>query len=334
MTDYRFILEKYHGRESRHTCPNCHKKRCFTRYIDKWGLFSFPDDVGKCDHINSCGFHRSPKDFFKENRSLNETIMNQKKPFISENKINTSVSFHPISLMESTLKNYGQNHLFTFLSEKFGKKRTEELFTRYYVGTAKDNSTVFWLVDFLNRVRGGKIILYGVDGHRIKGTLHDVRWAHSQMQIPYFNFKSCYFGEHLLNGDRNSTIAMVESEKSAIIAACYIPECVWIATGGLGNGFSAEQLSLLRGRNVVLFPDLNGTEKWRSQLKKMKAMGIHATIFDGLEQLATKEEKQKGLDIADFLLNERPQASFLRIMMAKNPCIKTLIDSLDLELIS
>ena len=49
MNEYRFHLEKYRL-GNRYTCPNCERKRCFTRYIDDEGEVFFPDNVGKCDH--------------------------------------------------------------------------------------------------------------------------------------------------------------------------------------------------------------------------------------------------------------------------------------------
>ena len=65
MNEYRFHLEKYRL-GNRYTCPNCERKRCFTRYIDDEGEVSFPDNVGKCDHEHSCGYHYTPKDYFRE----------------------------------------------------------------------------------------------------------------------------------------------------------------------------------------------------------------------------------------------------------------------------
>ena len=66
MSDFRFHLQKYkHG--SKITCPECKRKRCFTRYVDEEGIIAFPDTVGRCDHEHSCGYHYTPKDFFHDN---------------------------------------------------------------------------------------------------------------------------------------------------------------------------------------------------------------------------------------------------------------------------
>ena len=42
----------------------------------------------------------------------------------------------------------------------------------------------------------------------------------------------CLFGEHLLTRYRERIVALVEAEKAAVIGAGFIPEYVWLATGG------------------------------------------------------------------------------------------------------
>ena len=66
MSTHRFILEPYKGIATRHTCPECHKKRSFARYIDTEGKIEFPPYVGRCNHEQSCGYHFTPKDFFEK----------------------------------------------------------------------------------------------------------------------------------------------------------------------------------------------------------------------------------------------------------------------------
>ena len=70
MSEYRFHLQKYKV-GNRYTCPQCGRKRCFARYIDEQGHITFPDNVGRCDHEQSCGYHYSPSDYFKDNPDAN-----------------------------------------------------------------------------------------------------------------------------------------------------------------------------------------------------------------------------------------------------------------------
>lgn len=79
MSEYRFHLQKYRP-GSKTTCPNCGKSRCFVRYIDEQGSISFPGNVGKCDHENSCGYHYTPKEYFKDNPD----VLESECPFIVE----------------------------------------------------------------------------------------------------------------------------------------------------------------------------------------------------------------------------------------------------------
>ena len=60
-----FSLQRYAGISSRHTCPACGGKRCFTLYVDESGE-PLSEIVGRCDHESSCGYHYKPKDYFRD----------------------------------------------------------------------------------------------------------------------------------------------------------------------------------------------------------------------------------------------------------------------------
>lgn len=49
--------------------------------------------------------------------------------------------------------------------------------------------------------------------------------------------------------------------------------------------------------------------------------------------MATNEQRNQGLDIADFLLMEDTPRMILQKMLDRNPALQTLIDELDLELV-
>ena len=142
--------------------------------------------------------------------------------------------------------------------------------------------------------------------------------------------KQCFFGEHLLSEDKSRPVALVESEKTAIIASYYLPQFLWIASGGKNGCFNVNSLSVLAGRSVVLFPDLGATDYWQSKIGLMKSYGIEVRMFDYLEANATENERKEGYDIADYLLKVKPDEAMIR----KNPVLKTLIDTFDLKLIS
>ena len=76
MSEYRFHLQKYRP-GSKTACPGCGRKACFTRYIDEERQVSFPCNVGKCDHINSCGYHYAPKEYFYDKPDVKENLTGQ-----------------------------------------------------------------------------------------------------------------------------------------------------------------------------------------------------------------------------------------------------------------
>ena len=74
MSTHRFILEPYKGISTRHTCPNCHRQRCFSKYIDTEKQIQFPKYVGRCDHEQKCGYHFTPRDYFEQNPSEKDKL--------------------------------------------------------------------------------------------------------------------------------------------------------------------------------------------------------------------------------------------------------------------
>ena len=68
MNTYRFILEKYRGISTRYTCPQCGRKHTFTRYIDTENNNQYLSErVGKCNRLDKCGYHYTPKQYFTDN---------------------------------------------------------------------------------------------------------------------------------------------------------------------------------------------------------------------------------------------------------------------------
>ena len=64
---YKYQLEKYRGRNTRHVCPQCGRKNVFTRYIDTTTHRYISDNVGKCNRLDKCGYHYTPQQYFTDN---------------------------------------------------------------------------------------------------------------------------------------------------------------------------------------------------------------------------------------------------------------------------
>ena len=264
-------------------------------------------------------------------------------------------------MVAPTMRGYDCNNLFAFVAAIIGSDEAQRLMEMYRVGTSKHwhGATVFWQIAADDNVRGGKIMLYDrLTGHRVQEPFPHINWVHSVLKLPDFKLTQCFFGEHLLPYIRDKPVAIVESEKTAILATHYLPQYLWLATGGKCSCLTREAIQALRGREVMLAPDLNATDDWRKKLMLFDDSGIKATLFESLEQMATDEQREQGLDIADFLcqrvqsqvylsyaecsqersethflIAEQTPHSILEQMMQRNPALRQLVDALQLELV-
>jgi len=296
MSDYRYQLEKYNGMKTRYTCPNCEKPKKFSRYIDTHTNKHLGNVVGYCERINKCGYHYKPKQYFQDNNITTiktfsvPTIKKQPKP-----------SFFNVEVMNNSVRSKSSNHFINFLSKIWDRSKAEFLANKYNVGTSIhwNGATTFWQQDIKGNVRTGKIILYNANtGKRIKK--YYPSWEHKKRELNNFNLEQCFFGEHLINSDGSKSIAICESEKSAIICSEFFPQFIWIATGGIHN-LSRDKSKVLKGRNVILFPDVGGYDLWNDKIPKLTSLATFKTS-SLLEKNATEQERKDGLDIADYLL--------------------------------
>lgn len=332
-TAERFTLEKYRTPASRHTCPECGKRREFTRYVDALGVIQFPDYVGKCNREMNCGYHFPPRSYFQQAGIQFDREGNVINPFTRQPatpiKYNSTRISHATPLegtcispviMQRSLADYDNNNLAKFLLGRFGSEISEKVLRHYHVGTSKHwaGATVFWQVDGLGKVRSGKVMLYdSATGRRDKREPFKPTWAHSLLRLPDFQLRQCFFGEHLLTTLPGRVVAVVESEKTALIASIYFAPLgyTWLATGG--KSFPAlERWEPLRNRKIMLFPDAGlpkGTntktpfQEWSEKAGELHRAGFQATVSDLLERRANMEEKENGADLADFLLRFDPK---------------------------
>jgi len=277
-------------------CPDCRRKT-YVLYIDNSTGDPLHSSVGKCDRADNCGHHYSPQQYFTDNH----ISFDNKTEYIPVPKPapKPQPSFIDKMIFEKSLSGYEKNNFVQWLGGIVGNMPASEAIERYFVGTSKTGGTCFWQIDLSGKIRSGKIIIYGNDGHRRKDVLPPVQWVHSILKLPDFHLSQCFFGEHLLV-DKSKTVAIVESEKSAVIASIYLPEMIWLACGG-SEGLGAEKCAVLKGRKVVLYPDCGKFRKWSEkarELSKICAVSVSSLI----ENNAAEHERQSGYDIADYLV--------------------------------
>jgi hypothetical protein len=305
MKSYRFTLEPYHGTNSRHRCPNCQKDRVFTRYIDTLTNEHLSKNVGMCNRLIQCAYHFPPSQYFKDNKISNADQTTYIKPLFKkpDKKI---ISYIPETIFLQSLQSWKQNHLISFLKAIFPVSQVNALIREYMIGTSRHwrGATVFWQIDISGKVRSGKIMLYDpTSGKRVKSPFPHITWVHKVLKINNFQLSQCLFGEHLLRKYPSLPVAIVESEKTALIAAACLPEFLWLATGSLNN-FQPAKCQCLHGREVVLFPDVQAYDHWSRYAKLLKPIAARVQISDLLERKAGEEARRKGWDLGDWLIKK------------------------------
>ncbi|MFC5270030.1 DUF6371 domain-containing protein [Adhaeribacter terreus] len=310
-TNHRFTLLPG---SKKFLCPGCGKKR-FVPFLDTTTGQHLPERYGRCDRAINCGYYLNPysdgyaKEITDQESGQPTGTRKPDRPKLSSPQASPTPppepSFIPVEVMKQSRAGYQHNNFVLWLSTLFPAETVSQAIARYFIGTSKhwNGATVFWQIDQAGQIRSGKIMHYSpTTGKRTKEPFNHITWVHKALKLPNFELKQCYFGSHLLS-QLNKPIALVESEKTAVIASIYLPEFIWLAVGSLTN-LNPEKCRALSGRNVYLFPDLNGFELWSRKAKELSQQmpGTLFEVSDLLERNATGAEKASGLDLADYLL--------------------------------
>ena len=80
-----------------------------------------------------------------------------------------------------------------------------------------------------------------------------------------------------------------------------MPEYLWLATGGKSQ-FN-NRLSVLLGRDIIAFPDVDGYDTWIQKASTLP--NLHIKVSNLLQLHATTEEQQQHIDIADWLIRTK-----------------------------
>lgn len=238
----------------------------------------------------------------------------------------------PDAVFKQSAGHYERNQFAQLLQRQFGEVEANQLLQRFQIGTSAHwpGACVFWLKDEQHRVRAGQVVLFADDWHKahytdqegtrrvcISSVSHGLLRRHRQQEQPAPDWLTDYhknaprwpilFGLHqLATAPIDQPIAIVEAPKTAVVCSALMPGFVWMAVGALSY-LNAERLAPLHGRAVMLFPDLSkdGTAfaRWSKVADDLNAEGYRVSVSDMLERGATDEQKEQGLDLADFLLN-------------------------------
>jgi len=284
-----------------------------SKLVDVNGVISvIPDSQILEKNKNSCFI----SDWFLENSTINY-VNNEFKyfnsdavPFLNEGITTKPTepikpSYHSSELADKLINQYNNqkegDKLTTFLLNNFTFKKVQDATQNYYLGGTNyywSNATMFWQIDDKEQIRGAKIMLYNEHtGKRVKEPYNHVNWLHKAIKEYDFNLCQCLFGLHLINQDYQKDIAIVESEKTAIIMSIYMPEFTWLATGSKSN-FKFDLLEPLKNRDCFAFPDKGEFKNWNDKAKELNSRGFKIAVSDLIE----KTSFGNGFDLADYYL--------------------------------
>jgi len=204
---------------------------------------------------------------------------------------------------------------------------------RYRLGVSRDGGVIFWQIDTMGRIFDGKIMYYRPDCHRdhqrhpqwVSNCLKRYYLKDDMELIASIPSYHCLFGTHLLMEDvrckmadvfpqtssfrlHTSDVAVVEAEKTAVILSEHYPAYLWLAAGGLFE-LTADKLFPLRRHRIVLFPDtdpnLTAYTRWYEVAREARRLyGCNITVSPLLELSATPEQKQRKIDLVDYLFKQ------------------------------
>ena len=185
---------------------------------------------------------------------------------------------------------------------------------RYRLGMNRYGAVIFWQIGLMGQVYDGKIMYYRADCHRDKQ--RNTTWVSAVMKSFYecpvpIPSVHCLFGCHLVHGSPLTTdhspvtIAVVESEKTAIVMSERYRDYLWMATGGM-NELTPEKLFTLRGHRLILFPDTDPEGQayrlWYGIARKAEwLLGQKIFVSPLLEQRASADQKRRKIDVLDYV---------------------------------
>lgn len=310
---YRYSLGKLTT-----VCPAC-GRRTFKPYVNNLtGQPLARDRAGRCNRQYKCGYHLSPREYFINHpmqlppgwspASASATALPRPRQPRSG-----AIDYISPEVARRSMRRYDINQLWQFLCRHYPAEIVERA-AAIGLGTARrwGGAAVFWQIDRLGRVRTGKVMGYdAASGRRVKEPRPQVTWAHTLLGLRGFNAGQCFFGEVALGRPGVRTVLLVESEKTALVLTCELllrgkEHVAVLATGGADGALCdvsrlsdpTYKYSALRGKRLVLLPDADMWQRWRS-LQLGGVTGSRRVVPPGWLGLEGSQ------DIADVLIAGR-----------------------------
>jgi len=291
-----FELQKYRGPATRQTCPACKRPRSFSRYIDTETGQPVHANVGRCNREQSCGYHRTPSDHAREN-GLIPPVHHVRHVPPPPHKAPIFIDFEQV---RQTRQDYHKNGLIRYLRTFLPDEVVMRLITAYHIGTIHrpwPEATVLWQLDTYGQVVAGKVMVFDpATGKRSKEKFTSM---HRVLNIDGPQPIKVLFGEHLLRLHPKMPVGVTESAKSALVAAAYLPNRVWLSSEGRSM-LTTDRCRVLAGRNVEFFPDGGCLGEWEKRVKSFDFPGSF-TVSRLVEDGVRAGRWEAGTDLADIL---------------------------------
>lgn len=248
-------------------------------------------------------------------------------------------------------ENLSNNVFINTLSNRFGIEKVRKAYQMYRLGMGFNGSTIFPYF-FDDVLKSAKIIHFKNDLHRNKDIsplwlhstksftyldhitkkydkilnncypvenedyqeyINDPESFSKDCIIEPYHFCIPFFGWHIIEANKDKTICLVESEKTAVICSIVFPNFIWLASGGKNN-IQQYKFNYYNGRKWLIFPDLSRDNttlnKWKESIDKIKMKySMFETFIDYLPPVNIDNKPfinqaiEKGFDIADFILD-------------------------------
>lgn len=228
--------------------------------------------------------------------------------------IKPEIDFIPFEAYQKILSEGTQSNYIKWLVNKdrgecaFDIDTIQTLIKTYRLGSCANEKYKGWVFfpcyDFEGRLTDIKAMDNNpANGKRIKEPEVRCRYIGKEILNDYnANLERSFYGEHLLKGN-NKPIKIFEAESTATHAAPFYPESVCIATGGTHGRQWADKdkCSVLQGRHVTLYPDIDAHESWEQKAEILKGFGINIHVSRLIKNNALKYAASKRIDYSELV---------------------------------
>lgn len=318
---YTFGLE---NGSKKFVCPQCGQKT-FVRVVEYASGQYLPDYVGRCDRESKCGYAYTWKEYFSD--TAEPAAHKFRNPMPSKNarirlaagKVHSpKPDYIQADHLLKTVADYERNAFVQFLLELFpdDSGSVKRAILDYLIGT-DGGYTVFPTINAAGKVCKAKLMKFDPGtGKRIKSdhaisSLQARLKQSGQIGDAFETDKEVFFGEHLILGNSGAKLAIVESEKTAVIASImrgvFPFSFVWLGAHSKA-WLNVNRIKRLgRFRQIVLYPDADAYKKWRQIALEAQREGYQVKVSGLIETHATEQEKADQVDLADYLIDLQRQ---------------------------